>query len=590
MKRFCTECGKEAGSDDKACIHCGTPLPESNIATKTRSNKEAIIEKRAPMSKKKKVLFSVLGAVAVLVIAFIMWTQSYQSPEAVEKRFAKAISEENTAAVQKLLVHEDGSSVKKGEAQALLSLVEEEGAYIAEELFSVASNGKFFFLFTAYKVIAVDQFAVFSDPVEGLSISFNDNEIAQQDTGEGEVIYGPLIPGAYKVEAMFAGEYGNTKKDDMITLYDSYGDETWLDMEVNVSEVVFYVEDYEEIDRDKSFVKLGDKEISIGEDGYTESVGPLILDGSQQVQTVVTTPWGEVESEPFDIDDSEMTVHPSFLSDKHFSEVAEKLKNFGEQYAESMADKNTKHLKSVSDHVKTAVEDMMWDDVYFSGSLEKVEMDRYSITAHGIAEHPSIEMYVQYTFNQADHELDETPDLNENTMMLFTRLAYDQENKSWNILEITEDFGATFSVTDTVEGSKKVYSPGKEAIAQAKSVKLNADISNFMEDYTAASVDAINYNDFYYVEYYIAPDSPRWDEAKDYIDYLDSKGITEDLLDMEVESIEETDDETWEVTVKESFTIHKSDSSSDKTYRTKVIVKEIEEEYVVYELIETNEI
>lgn len=590
MIQFCRECGKEARQGDQVCIHCGTPFPDVIAAEKEQLKEKGKVAKRAPMPKKKKMLFSILGAVVVLLIAFTVWAQSYQSPEAVEKRFARAISEKNADSVQKLLVHENGSSVTEGEAKALLKLVKEEGTSALEELISVEAHGKFIFLFTAYKAETVDQYATYTEPVEGLSFLFNGEKTPEHDTDEEGIIYGPLVPGVYKVEAVFEGEYGKTKKDGTITLYDPSGDETWLDMDVNVSEAAFHVANYEAFDLKKSFIKLGDEKISIDKDGNTKSIGPFILDGSQQVQTVISMPWGEVASEPVAIDDSEMTIHADLLSKKQFTGLEESLKNFGEQYVESMANKNTDALQAVSDDVKKVVKEMM-EEWYYSGKFERVDIDHNSVQVDNDSKQPKIEIRTQYTFNEAHHELDDEPELYEDAPLLSMNLSYDKDKKTWKILSVIEaDYWEEFAATDTVEGSKKLYGPGKEAVAQAKDDALKEDVTYFIESYTQASVDAINYRDFYYLEDYIMPDSPRWVEAEEYIDYLESKDITEDWLDTKVESVVETGDNTWEVTIKESFTIHKSDSSSDKNFQTKVVLKKVDDAYMVYELIETKEI
>lgn len=589
MKRFCVECGKEARPDNQVCIHCGTPLPNLDPEREEEPKENEKVVKRAPMPKKKKVFFSILGTVVVLLIAFTIWAQAYQSPEAVEKRFAKAVSKKDVGAVQNLLVHEDGSSVTKGEAKALLRLVKEEGTSVVEDLFSVEPHGKFLFLFTAHKAEAVDQFAIYTAPVKGLTFLFNDQEMPERDT-EHETIYGPLVPGSYKVEAVFKGEYGKTKKDGKLTLYDSSGDETLLDIDVNVSKVVFYVDNYDEINSEKSFIKLGDEKISIDKDGNTKSIGPFILDGSQQVQTVVSMPWGEVSSEPVKINAQEMMIHADLLSEQQFSGLEETLKNFGEQYVQSRANLNTKPLKAVSDDVKIVVEDMINEDWYYSGRFEQLDIDRNSVRVDNSSKEPKIELLAQYTFSEAQHELEEEPDLYDNTPILSMNLSYNKDKKAWKIVSVIEDGWEDFMATDTTEGSKKLYGPGKEAVAQAKNNALKEEITDFMESYTQASVDAINYSDFYYVEDYIVPDSPRWDEAKEYIDYVDSKGITEDWLTTELESVEETGDNTWEVTVNESFTIHNPESSSDKKFRTKIVLKKIDDEYKVYELVETKEI
>src|SRR5699024_12870445 len=84
--------------------------------------------------------------------------------------------ENKPKALQKLVMHENGSSASKGEAKALIKLVEEEGEYVLHDLFTVESDGKFLFLYKAHKMEAADQFVYYPDPVKGLIFSFNEIE------------------------------------------------------------------------------------------------------------------------------------------------------------------------------------------------------------------------------------------------------------------------------------------------------------------------------------------------------------------------------------------------------------------------------
>lgn len=617
MKRFCKECGKEIQPENRVCIHCGTPVGRKdavndsnekvtsteNVTKQPSSEKVTMSEKKrrttrqtnknpsAPMSKKKKRMLSIVGAVAVLLIGFSMWAQSYQSPDAVQKRFYKAVMENNPKTLQKLVIHENGSSATKGEAKALIKLVEEEGEYVLHDLFTVETDGKFLFLYKANKMMAADQFAYYPDPVKGLTFSFNKVEPDIRKKS----LHGPLIPGIYDVKASFKGDYGETTKEGEITLNDYYGDETYIDMDINVADVTFYIENFLDLDLENAHIKLGKEEIPINKEGSTKPVGPFILDGSQQVQTVVKMPWGKVESEPIDISEEHMSIQAEILSEDDYQAVTTLLTNFGEQYVEAFAENNTEPLKNVSKTVKKALKEKMADqlyddDWYYSGEFMQLDIDRNSIYFDEDKEEPSINIVTEYLFNEDYHEIEEIPELFESYQLLVTTLNYDAKEKSWSIAGISDDYWGAFEGTDTVEGSQKVFGPSDETVKAAKDLAIADEMDDFLESYTRASVDAINYTDFYYVENYIVEDSPRWEEARDYIDYLDSKNITEDFLDMEIESVEETDDGTWEVTVLESFTIYKEDSTDDKDFRTKLVVKEIDGELYVYELLETNEI
>ena len=40
LKRFCTECGKEAGAEDRICVYCGTPLEDAPAAQNELTNRK----------------------------------------------------------------------------------------------------------------------------------------------------------------------------------------------------------------------------------------------------------------------------------------------------------------------------------------------------------------------------------------------------------------------------------------------------------------------------------------------------------------------------------------------------------------------
>src|SRR5690625_7909227 len=106
---------------------------------------------------------------------------------------------------------------------------------------------------------AADQFAYSPDPVKGLTFSFNNVE---PDIHK-KTLYGPLIPGIYNVKASFKGDYGETTKEGEITLADYYGGETYLDMDINVADVTFYIENFVYLDLVYTYINLSTEEVSI---------------------------------------------------------------------------------------------------------------------------------------------------------------------------------------------------------------------------------------------------------------------------------------------------------------------------------------
>ncbi|THE12326.1 J domain-containing protein [Bacillus timonensis] len=126
-----------------------------------------------------------------------------------------------------------------------------------------------------------------------------------------------------------------------------------------------------------------------------------------------------------------------------------------------------------------------------------------------------------------------------------------------------------------------------------KGPELNVDITlveEFLYNYMADSVNAINYQDFSYVEYYLAANSKRYSEQLDYTQYLIEKGITEELLSFELVDVKEIGNQIYEATTRESYTIFYGDgTSSDKKFESRFHIIQSDGSFEVSELIYTKE-
>jgi membrane-associated protein TcaA len=118
-----------------------------------------------------------------------------------------------------------------------------------------------------------------------------------------------------------------------------------------------------------------------------------------------------------------------------------------------------------------------------------------------------------------------------------------------------------------------------------------SSIEEFMKDYIYLSVNAMNAGDFSMVESYHDPDGKSYQESKDYVDYIASKGIKEDILSVEVIDYRESGDGYF-VTTQEEYDIFYTDGTSKRkkfssTYR---LTQDEEGQYQVWSLESTDEI
>lgn len=151
---------------------------------------------------------------------------------------------------------------------------------------------------------------------------------------------------------------------------------------------------------------------------------------------------------------------------------------------------------------------------------------------------------------------------------------------------LNRDGGPIKSVPVKITGDGEVYLEFKEIadeqkIAQSKQAAQDAlnqyggdynspqeKMQTFMDNYLNTSVEAINERNFGLVESYLSPNGKQYSDSKNYIDYLDTKGITESLLNVTVLDVENTIN-GFKVKTKEEYEIYYNDGSAkDKTFES----------------------
>ncbi|WP_456279026.1 J domain-containing protein [Bacillus sp. AK128] len=116
-------------------------------------------------------------------------------------------------------------------------------------------------------------------------------------------------------------------------------------------------------------------------------------------------------------------------------------------------------------------------------------------------------------------------------------------------------------------------------------------MEQFLNNYLVDSVNAINHQDFSYVDPYLAYNSNRYSEQLNYTNYLIDKGITEELVNFELVQVEDLGDQTYEATTMESYYIYYADgTTSFKEFESKFQIIQNDNWFEVSDLIYTNEV
>ncbi|MCU5496667.1 hypothetical protein CN558_02305 [Bacillus wiedmannii] len=121
-------------------------------------------------------------------------------------------------------------------------------------------------------------------------------------------------------------------------------------------------------------------------------------------------------------------------------------------------------------------------------------------------------------------------------------------------LEKTTDFGVIKSESVKIGDQSTYY------LKFPKETSISA-VGDFVRNHIYNNVRAISLNDFSLIENNYDKSGKSYKEDRDYIQYLHKKGITEDLLTMEIRNVEHQSDTKYKVTTYEEYHIRYGDGS-----------------------------
>ena len=594
MEKFCKQCGHEAKISDKMCTNCGTKLVEqqpqqTTLQTQFNTNvKPHRANKQMP--KQLKIIFSFALAFAVLLSGFTVWANLYFSKDSIEDRFFTALENKNSEQLENLLVHENGQFPSKGEIEAFLKLAQDLKEDELKEFIAIRPAGKFIGIFQMYKVSAIEQFAYYDGLSDGIEMKFNQSEIQSKKQSDG-ITYGPLLPGIYTVNVSLDNHFGKSKTDIKLKLANPLSDKILMD-ELPIGEASAFIMNYDKYLMSDSYLLVNDQKIKIDENGDSEKFGPIFLDGSQEVKVVVNFPWGTVESPAYKMDASYKDFSAAFLSEEQLKKTKDLLLTFGEQMQNAKAHLTTDVLTSATEILKEdflsfEIAPLVQENIFYTGKLNKVEINTDFLSfKDGLLMVPTMFDYSYGFFSYGE----EPVSMDDFVLRSYVGLAFDNTNNEWKVSYIEASDQVAVEPTVTLEGSGQVYAPNTEAVTAMQENSIRVELQSFMESYTIASVDAINWGDIAYMRPYITADGPRYKEAKDYIAYLVNAGITEEFVSVEVVDFIGSGDGSYHVTTVEEFIIYYPNGQAHKTFETVTEVRNINGTLKVNKLISTKEI
>lgn len=616
MKRFCLECGEEAKSSDLICTECGTPLAEQK--SEPKQSEKAVIIVKEPMAKKKKVIYVIAALLIAILVGSYMFGKSYASAENSLKRFHEAVFDKDKSTLKKIVEFENGKKLSDGELDAIITYGDKEPNEFTKSigewnfgsgesfLFAFKQSGKVFGIFNGYKIIVPNQTVSVPFPFEEMEYTLNGEKL-KVTMEDDRAIIGPVAPGIYELNAEYKGEYADFSESKQIKLLERNGEVVFESLEFDISNVTFELESLNGIDPSKIELLVGDKKVAFDKERYIKSAGPFVLDGSIKVKTVAEYPWGLIESEEFDVDNTHIYISVKGIDKEVEKGLVDAVSTYGEEYVVARAEASTKDMKTATDEWKKVMQETFDNEReyerYFSGQLDEVQVDVESAYVKNEDKQFRIVVPVSYSLQMSVDAEGEDSKLTSELQSCTMELSYVSDE--WKVERCQSDWYTQEAGGTVIEGSKKLQKSGgakkvkkeDEAASKDKSKDDSAsketeidrgDLESFMKRYNDASVAAINGNDYSKVSGMIISGAPRDKEQSDFIVHLNKSKITEDHLGTSLESFKSIDDKTVEVTTIESFNLHYPDKdSAEKSYTTVSQLKLVDGEWMMHKLMST---
>ncbi|PAD69287.1 hypothetical protein CHH83_09075 [Bacillus sp. 7586-K] len=618
---FCNECGTQLKEGAAFCPSCGTVVKGQAPATTQISQQPVPAQK---MAKKTKMLLIGIGAAVILLFGAYKTGETLTDKNRMIESFEKALIDGDQKKVAKLLHSDDPqltiseSSVKgfvsyykkhPDEVSDLIDNLEEQSKYLDNHTYrssndlidffaegnldngviNLKKDGKTALFFDKYTLEVEEVFVTITTNYKDTQLSFDGKEIGKADEDDFQHTYGPYLPGNYKVQATLKTDFVDLKKSENISLVNS-GNEVELDMYLDGEDVTVNLDSFDPSVKATLFIDGKDVKINPIE---TPTFGPVLVDGTMNIQVEATLPWGKVKTAEIPITDREVPVNlgqSSELQDAIFNQIA----TYSTENLVAFTTGSTNKLTTVTDSYK----DVIAESIAYSQEMEQYYKGQYLGTIFAL---DSLNVYfsedkwvadveVLQSYNEGLYYEGVTPELEKVEVNRRYSLEYNEKQKKWLINGMESSFGyGTDHVKEIKEKDPKMYQTnwGNSTISTEASTDK---IASFVEEYMYASVAAINAEDFSLVEGYIDPSGKKYNEQKEYTTYLNEKGITEDLLSIEIEEVKKLDDTTYQVTSFDEYTIYQQDGSEeDASYKTVQIVKILPDgSFGINELISTD--
>ncbi|MCR8850477.1 hypothetical protein NQ095_18830 [Rossellomorea sp. SC111] len=610
--KFCTSCGKKVQGNTSHCNRCG-----ANIHGKeTHTKREASMPSLASLSLKTKII---IGAAILFFIACI---SLYKVGDTLtDKSNLMADFEEHlkTGNIDELVSildsRKDSEKVTKKNVQALLTYLKEnpdqkedmitqlhnnvetadaqtvkanDDLESPNQLITFEKRGKKFLIYDNYDFIMESAPMTVYTNYDDLRYYVNGKEI-KPESGEGySVNFGTFIPGTYKVKAVLTSDLVELEKEVDIQHVGPTDTDLFFDID--------YTTVHTNSEGASVWVNGKDTGMKTTEDNTAE-IGPVLTDGSMEVQVKKDMPFGTVQSDVMAIDDNVLDA-PLTLSDKQKDQVMEGLKQYFLNLSKALAYQDEKYLKEesneVSSFVSSSFQELKGDDWKTFGYITDLEVDLKSlhleeVDGEWMATLPIHAEWMQdYVYSGDPISLSKESDVSNYS------LSYAAKSKKWSVASFSSvwDFDESNAQKIDIDNvALKKQMETAPAFSDISQKQVSDDVESFVESFISNGVQAYNNRNFSILSDDIDSSSAYSKTVKDYIDHLEKKGITEDLVNVEIEKVEPLEDGSYYVYTTEEYNIYYKDNTGKyKAFEGKYKITSPDDDLKMYDLVSTEEV
>ncbi|KPL59243.1 zinc ribbon domain-containing protein [Rossellomorea vietnamensis] len=609
---FCTSCGQKIEGNTPHCTSCG-----SNISGKeTLTKKETSISSLSTLTLKTKIIIGAALLFFVACISLYKVGDSLTNKANLLTDFEEYLESGNVEELVSILdSRKDSEKVTKKNVQALLTYLEEnpdqkesmitqlhntvktadartvkasDDLESPNQLITFEKRGKKFLIYDNYDFIMESTPMTVNTNYDDLRYYVNGKEIKPESREGDSVNFGTFIPGTYKVNAVLASDFVELEKEVDIQHVGQTDTDLFFDID--------YTTVHTNSEGASVWVNGKDTGMKTTEDNTAE-IGPVLTDGSMEVQVKKDMPFGTIQSDVMTIDDDVLDA-PLTLSDKQKDQVTEGLKQYFLNLSKALAYQDEKYLKEesneVSSFVSSSFQELTGDDWKTFGYITDLEVDSKSLyleeeDGEWMATLPIHAEWMQdYVYSGDPLSLSKESDVSNYS------LSYSAKSKKWSVASWSSVWNFDESNAQKIDIDKVALKKQMEtapAYSNISQKQVSDDVESFVESFISNGVQAYNNRDFSILSDDIDSSSAYSKTVKDYIDHLEKKGITEDLVNVDIEKVEPLEDGSYYVYTTEEYNIYYNDNTGKyKAFEGKYKITSTDDGLKMYDLVSTEEV